>query len=192
VTTLLVDTSVLLKWFHTEGETDLTEARSLRDSAKDGEVQARVIDLAFYEMGNILLSGLGWKGSDIDDQLDDLVVICGPPLAMAADWFRRAAVIGDEHRLTLYDAAWAAAAEALGVSLISADTQLLEAGLAESRGRHSPPSTTTWALTDRRRSISISSRQGRTTGCPDSRLGARSGQRVPPKATTGDPHGGSD
>jgi len=134
VTTLLVDTSVLLKWFHTEGESELAEARSLRDATTDGEVQARIIDLALYEMGNVLLRALGWNGSDIADQLDDLVVICGPPLAMAAEWLRRAGAIGETHGLTFYDAAWAAAAEALGVSLISADTQLLDAGLAESLG----------------------------------------------------------
>ena len=35
-------------------------------------------------------------------------------------------------RLTFYGACWAAATRALGVSLVSADTQLLHAGLAES------------------------------------------------------------
>jgi predicted nucleic acid-binding protein len=132
VTTLLVDTSVLIKWFHSEGESELAEARALREAATLGEVEARVIDLALYEMGNVLLRVLGWIGSDIADQLDDLVVICGTPLAMAADWLRTAAVIGEKHRLTFSDAAWAAAAEALGVSLISTDSQLLGAGLAES------------------------------------------------------------
>ncbi len=132
MTTLLVDTSVLVKWFHSECESELAEARSIRDAAKDGEVQARVIDLALYEMGNVLLRSLGWNGSKVADQLDDLVIICGPPLAMATEWLRQAAAIGETHRLTFYDAAWAAAAEGLGVSLVTADTHLLAAGLAES------------------------------------------------------------
>jgi predicted nucleic acid-binding protein len=132
VTTLLVDTSVLVKWFHGEGEPELAEARSIRDATQAGEVQAHVIDLALYEMGNVLLRALGWSGSDVADQLDDLVIICGPPLAMGAEWLRRAAELGERHRLTFYDAAWAAAAEALGISLVSVDAQLLAAGLAES------------------------------------------------------------
>jgi predicted nucleic acid-binding protein len=132
VTTLLVDTSVLVKWFHSEGESELAEARSIREATKVGEVQARVIDLAIYEIGNVLLRGLGWTGSEVADQLDDLVIICGPPLAMAAEWLRQAAAIGATHQLTFYDAAWAAAAQALGVSLVSSDTRLLAAGLAES------------------------------------------------------------
>jgi predicted nucleic acid-binding protein len=132
VTTLLVDTSVLVKWFHREGEPELAEARSIRNATRAGEIQARVIDLALYEMGNVLLRALRWSGSDVADQLEDLVIICGPPLAMAAEWLRRAAELGESHQLTFYDAAWAAAAEALDVALVSVDAQLLTAGLAES------------------------------------------------------------
>ncbi len=132
MTTLLVDTSVLIKWFHREGESELAEARAIRDAAGVGDIQVRMIDLVLYEMGNVLLRGLGWTASDVADQLDDLVVICGAPLAMASEWLRQAADIGATRRLTFYDAAWAGAAEALGVSLVSADAQLLAAGLAES------------------------------------------------------------
>jgi predicted nucleic acid-binding protein len=132
VTTLLVDTSVLLKWFHSEGESELAEARAIRDATLVGEVQARVIDLALYEMGNVLVRTLRWSGSVVADQLDDLVLICGPPLAMGAEWFRQAAELAERHRLTFYGAAWAAAAEALGITLVSVDAQLLAAGLAES------------------------------------------------------------
>jgi len=132
VTTLLVDTSVLVKWFHSEGESEVIEARAIRDATQVGDVQARVIDLALYEMGNVLLRALGWGASDIADQIADLVVICGPPLAMDGEWLRQAALLGERHRLTFYDAAWAGAAKALGVSLVSGDAQLLAAGLAES------------------------------------------------------------
>ena len=132
MTTLLVDTSVLIKWFHSEGESQVGEARALRENARRGDIETRVIDLAFYEMGNLLLRSLRWSGSDVADQLDDLIVICGPPLAVGADWLRRAAVIGAANGLSFYDACWAAAAQALGVSLVSADTKLLRAGLAES------------------------------------------------------------
>ena len=132
MTTLLVDTSVLVKWFHVEGEAELAESRALRDATVSGEVEARVIDLALYEMGNVLLRRLAWRAPDVADQLDDVVTVCGAPLAMSAEWFRLAAELGFEHRLTFYDAAWAAAARALRVPLVSTDSQLLDAGLAES------------------------------------------------------------
>lgn len=132
MTTFLVDTAVLVKWFHSQGEAEVPEARALRDATVSGEVQARVIDLALYELGNVLLRGLAWRAEDIADQLDDVVTICGSPLAMSLEWFRLAARLGVEHQLTFYDAAWAAAAQALQVPLVSADSQLLGAGLAES------------------------------------------------------------
>jgi predicted nucleic acid-binding protein len=132
VTTLLVDTSVLVKWFHSEGEGELAEARAIREAMRRGEIEARVIDLALYEIGNVLLRALHWSGPDVADQLDDLLIICGAPLAVAAEWLRQAAAIGATHGLTFHDACWAAAAKSLKVSLVSADTQLLDAGLAES------------------------------------------------------------
>lgn len=132
MTTLLVDTSVLIKWFHSKGESELKEAHAIRNAAQRGDVECRVIDLALYEMGNVLLRSLGWKGSDVADQLDDLIAICGAPLTMTREWLRRAADIGTIHGLTFYDAAWAASAVDLGVSLVSSDRLLLASGLAES------------------------------------------------------------
>lgn len=132
MTTLLVDTSVLIKWFHSKGESELEEAHAIRNAAQRGDVECRVIDLALYEMGNVLLRSLGWTGSDVADQLDDLIVICGPPLALTSEWLRRTADIGAIHGLTFYDAAWAASAVDLGVSLVSSDRLLLASGLAES------------------------------------------------------------
>ena len=73
-----------------------------------------------------------WPSNDVADQLDDLLTICGAPLTMTADWFRLAANLADEHRLSFYDASWAAAAGALEIPLVSTDSRLLAARLAES------------------------------------------------------------
>lgn len=128
---LLVDTSVLIKWFHAEGEGQLAEARALRDANQRGALDARVIDLALYEVGNVLLTRLNWAAADVAEQLEDLIAICGTPLFVEPAWVREAAVLGEAHRLTYYDAAWAASARGLGVPLVSVDGQLLAAGLAE-------------------------------------------------------------
>ncbi len=129
---LLADTSVLLKWWHSEGETELQEARALRDAHVAGTVQVRIIDLAVYEVGNVLTRALGWAPLDVADQIDDLLVITGTPLSLTTDILRTAAHLAGDHGLTFYDAAWAAAAAGFGVPLISADRQILDAGLAES------------------------------------------------------------
>ncbi|HEU0169713.1 MAG TPA: hypothetical protein VFS62_18210, partial [Chloroflexota bacterium] len=63
--------------------------------------------------------------------VEALVALCGPPITLEPEWRRDAAVLAVQHRLTYYDASYAAAARGLGVALVSADKQLLDAGLAE-------------------------------------------------------------
>jgi predicted nucleic acid-binding protein len=132
MTDLLVDTSVLIKWFHARGEAELAEARLLRAAHLRGDVVAHVLDLVLYEVGNVLVRALRWEPSDVADQLDDLLTLVGTPLVPAPDWLRRAAELSSLHSLTFYDAAWAAAAQCLGITLVTADRQLLSAGLAQS------------------------------------------------------------
>jgi predicted nucleic acid-binding protein len=132
VTHLLIDTSVLIKWFHSEGEGELPEARALRSGHIAGELDAHVLDLALYELGNVLVRALKWDASDVADQLDDLRAVVGPPLVMAAAWLRHAATLAERHALSFHDASWAATASELGIPLVSADRRLLDAGLAES------------------------------------------------------------
>ena len=132
MTSLLIDTSVLIKWFHSDGESGLEEARALRSAHVNGALDAHVLDLAFYEAGNVLTRALRWTAADVADQLDDLNTLVGPALAMTPAWLRRAAMLGHTHALSFYDASWAAAAVELDIPLVSADRRILAAGLAES------------------------------------------------------------
>lgn len=131
MTHLLIDTSVLLKWFHTTGESEVAAARALLDGHRRGDLTVHMLDLALYELGNVLVRALHWPAGDVADQLDDLIAICGAPLAAEPGWLRDAAALATDHRLTFYDAAWAAAARAVGVGLVSADRALVSARLAE-------------------------------------------------------------
>ena len=132
MTSVLVDTSVLIKWFHATGESELGAARALRDAHVSNQMDAHILDLALYEVGNVLIRSLGWPPDEVADQLDDILAIFGRPLLSSSEWLRAAAEVAAAHRLTFYDAAWVAAARGLGIPLVSADRQLLAAGLAES------------------------------------------------------------
>lgn len=131
MTRLMIDTSVLIKWFHDEGENEVSEARAIRDAHVRGDLDAHILDLAIYEVGNVLARGLNWTAARIGDQIDDLIAIVGSPIVMAQGWFRDAAALAQTHTLSFYDASWAATAIALRVPLVSADRRLLAAGLAE-------------------------------------------------------------
>lgn len=128
---LLIDTSVLIKWFHDVGESELAEARAIRDAHVRSELDAHVLDLAIYEVGNVLARAFKWTARDVGDQLDDLLEIVGSPLTMSPAWLREAAVLAERHELSFYDASWAATAAALRIPLVSADRRLLAASLAE-------------------------------------------------------------
>jgi predicted nucleic acid-binding protein len=132
VSDLLIDSSVLVKWYHSENESEVEQARALRSAHLCRDVDAHILDLAVYEVGNVLGKVLKWQAKAVAEQLDDLRGTCGTPVVLEAAWARDAAYLSAEHNLTFYDAAWAATARALGVPLVSADLQLLSANLAES------------------------------------------------------------
>lgn len=131
MTDVVCDASVVLKWFHDEGESDVEDARRLLAGHRSGAITASVLDLTFYELGNVLLRALGWPASEVADQLDDLRSICGV-LAVGAAEQRLAALLAEEHTLTFYDAVYAAVARSRSSVLATADKALLAAGLGDS------------------------------------------------------------
>lgn len=128
--TFLVDTSVVLKWVHAQGESEVAPARALLTAHRDGAARLFLLDLAVYELGNVLLRRLRLPAAVVADQLNLLSRLCGPVVHPAPSWHVAAAALGEEHGLTFYDASWAAAARALGIPLVSADRALVAAGLA--------------------------------------------------------------
>jgi predicted nucleic acid-binding protein len=128
--TLLVDTSVVVKWFHEQGEPEVDEARALLEAHRTGTEQLLVLDLGAYELGNVLLRPLRMPAPVVTEALAVLRALCGPLVHPRPSWHDAAAVLGKEHGLTFYDASWAAAAQALHCPLVSADRRLLRAHLA--------------------------------------------------------------
>lgn len=129
---LLIDTSVVLKWFHTSGESEVQESRALRNAHIRGDIEIHVLDLGLYELGNVLVRSLGWTAADVAAQLGDLITVCGPLVAFDPAWAPEASELAVGKALTFYDAAWAAAARQLQIPLVTADSALLNAGVAES------------------------------------------------------------
>lgn len=130
MTDVVCDASVVLKWFHDEGEQGVEEARRLLAGHRAGQLTAWILDLTFYELGNVLLRALRWPASDVADQLDDVRAICAV-LAPGAGELRLAARLAEAHTLTFYDAVYAVAARSRGAALATADQTLLDAGAGE-------------------------------------------------------------
>jgi len=128
-TDVVCDASVALKWFHSAGEEEVDSARGLLDRYRERAVALEVLDLTPYEVGNALLrGGPGVQAHQVAVVLEALAEIC-PQLAPTTSELRAAALLAERHGLTLYDAAYAAVAQARGARLATLDRQLLDSGL---------------------------------------------------------------
>lgn len=128
---VICDANVALKWFRSEGEEEVGPARALLDAHRSRKIAIFVLDLTAYEIGNALLRGRARATPlQIATVLEALTEIC-PALSPELAQLNRAAAIADQHNLTLYDAAYAALAEARQATLATLDRQLLAAGLGQ-------------------------------------------------------------
>jgi predicted nucleic acid-binding protein len=118
VTTLLLDASVLLAAFDPEDDHH-EPARALLE---DGETTLATLDLARYEIANVAVRA--WRAPEsvapllaaVERLADD-----GGVLASTGTLLTRAAKIAERHTISVYDAAYAAAAEEVGHRLVSCD-----------------------------------------------------------------------
>ncbi|MGI8505506.1 MAG: type II toxin-antitoxin system VapC family toxin [Solirubrobacteraceae bacterium] len=123
------DASVALEWFHAEGEEEVAAARALLAAHKARTVALTVLDLTAYELGNALLRGRARASAErVATVLDALAEIC-PAVRPRPEELRLATELASRHRLTLYDAAYAAVALERQATLATLDRALLEAGL---------------------------------------------------------------
>ncbi|HYU50818.1 MAG TPA: type II toxin-antitoxin system VapC family toxin [Candidatus Limnocylindria bacterium] len=123
------DASVVLKWFHAEGEEEVEPARALLEQYGRQVIGLQVLDLTPYEVGNALLRGRASVTADrVAVVLEALSGIC-PQVSPTIGELREAATLAELHGLTIYDAAYAAVASARGAELATLDHALLKSGL---------------------------------------------------------------
>jgi len=133
---IVVDTSVLAKWFKTRDEDLVKEARTLLEEVQARPLEVHVPALLLYEVGNVLLlkTRLGPAGlAQAIEQLEALPFIVAPP---ATPLLKRAARLGRELTLTFYDASFLALAVELDCPYVTADRRVFERTRNVPRVRH--------------------------------------------------------
>jgi len=120
---VVLDTSVIIKWFR-QGEVLADRALRLRDAYLDGQIVIVVPSLAAYELANVLR----YKGDLSTDQVQAAVVSLFDAglewVAPSSAMICRAVEMARSYETTVYDAAFAALAETLGATFITADERL--------------------------------------------------------------------
>lgn len=122
MTRLVLDASIIAKWFHSEGENHLKPARALRQEFEAGELTVYAPTLLGIEIINI--AGRRWKWTEealltlaiTFESLD--FIWTEPDLSSLAPWIAKG--------LSTYDACYAAVSESEVATLITDDRRLLE------------------------------------------------------------------
>lgn len=128
MTEVVLDASVVLKWFRADGERHLAPARSLRAAFEAGELIVLAPPLLRLEIVNV--AGRRWRWTEgplgeLAAALDELgFELIEPELGGVARWTSRG--------LTAYDASYVALAEARNTVLVTDDDLIvtLAGGLA--------------------------------------------------------------
>jgi predicted nucleic acid-binding protein len=117
---VVLDASVVLKWFHTEGEAKADAAQRLRSQFEAGELRVVAPPLLWLEILNVAARRWRWSASQLDRLAASLPELgfemIDPDLSGVAEWAAQG--------LTAYDAAYVASAEVAGVPLITDDAQI--------------------------------------------------------------------
>jgi predicted nucleic acid-binding protein len=135
VTTLLLDASVLLAAFDPEDD-HYEPARALLE---DEEATLATLDLARYEVANVAVRA--WRAPEsVAPLLAAIERLSGDGgiLASTGALLTQATELAERHSISVYDAAYAAAADAAGHRLVSCDERdLVSKSLATLPGEDS-------------------------------------------------------
>lgn len=132
---IVIDASVLLKWFRSIGESYVAQARSVRKRFESGSLRIIVPPLLFLEVLNIAARRWLWDSARLTavaQQLDSYrFEVVQPDLVLVAAWASSG--------LTAYDACYVALAEMRGTVVITEDEEMLVVGGAFTRALANEP-----------------------------------------------------
>jgi predicted nucleic acid-binding protein len=121
---MVLDTSVVIKWFR-QGENLATPALALRTGYLDGRIQFSVPTLLAYELTNVLRYKEDLATGQVEEAVQSLFDMGLAWISPSAATMRRAAVIARESDATVYDTTFAALAESLQATFVTADERLV-------------------------------------------------------------------
>jgi len=121
---LVLDTSVVLKWVRQE-EILAAQALGLLQQYLDGQCRVIVPSLLAYEVANVLRYKADLNTTHVETAIQSLFDLGLEWTSPTASLTRRAACIARDHETSVYDATFAALAESVNGTLITADERLV-------------------------------------------------------------------
>jgi predicted nucleic acid-binding protein len=125
MTALVIDTSVIIKWYALPREPAFEQAKRVLLAHSQGSCQLHVPLLAVYEVGNVLLQFRGRLSlQDALGRLADLFALELSLHSLTLTSTLTAFELAHTFAITFYDACFVALAQELGASFITADERL--------------------------------------------------------------------
>ena len=123
---LVIDASVVLKWFSGDKELDRDLAIKVYEEMSRGEIRLIAPEFLLVEVSNVLARKKKLPKDDLKRVVDMLmesgIEFLGVPIDLVVDATYK-------HEISVYDALYVALAETQGVGLLTEDARLLELDL---------------------------------------------------------------
>ena len=117
----VVDTSVVLQWFHRSGELHPGEAGRIVDDLRAGRIEISIPDMLPLELLNVFIKGKGLSLEEANTTLRDLFEMPIKIIGVSLPVLELSAKLMKEYNMAAYDAYFVALAEYEGCTLISDD-----------------------------------------------------------------------
>ncbi len=121
---IILDTSVVIKWFSEEEYTD--KALEIRERIRMGEEKVVVPDLLLYELANALKYNPNFDADDVSDALTSIFDIDMDIVTPIPETINSAVTLAFEHNITVYDAFYVALAKETELTFVTADRRFCE------------------------------------------------------------------
>lgn len=121
---LVLDSSVIVKWFKQEEDSD--KALKIREAYFNGDVSVAVPDLVFYEISNVMNYDKSFSAGDISESMGALKDMDFEVVAPHTDLLDRAVELAEQENITVYDASFLALAKLIDGTLVTVDQELYE------------------------------------------------------------------
>ncbi|OGZ46285.1 MAG: hypothetical protein A3J54_02635 [Candidatus Ryanbacteria bacterium RIFCSPHIGHO2_02_FULL_45_13b] len=119
---MIIDTSVVVKWFYEETETPL--ALRIFDHIADHTIWAAVPDILFYEFANTLKTKGKADRIDVESTLSVLHALPWVIVPPNFHFMNHALQVAEQYDISVYDASYAALAFEWNVPLMTSDERL--------------------------------------------------------------------
>jgi len=123
-TALVLDASVLLKWYYDENDSD--KAIAIRDKFNRSELDILVPQILYYEVSNVFRYNKMYELAEKNRMINNLFSLGLETRLLSSEDMIIANELANTCNVTIYDAVYLSLARQLGIPLVTADEEFVK------------------------------------------------------------------